>query len=430
MTQITDALGQITCYTWCGCGRLETLTDALGNVTRFSHDLQGRLTAKRYADNQGVDYFYENTTSRLESRIDALDQTTQYHYAQDDFVSDITYANSRNSTADRHFHYDAAYHRLTAFDNGQGQTTLSYVPAGHPGAGRLAQETAPDGYRIERNYDMLGRLQTNTVVDPGNTSYPNTLDYDVLGRPIENATGLGSFQYAYDHDSPRLTQLIYPNQTRESFVYHDITADLRLKTLNHYRPDGKLFANHRYSYDAEGQISQWQRQDPTTVREHYQYDAIGQLLQVGGATFYIPAIPAIPQGDGQPPIPAVPAHRLDNVTLAYAYDAAGNRIRETIDSQSAAAYNNLNQLLTNGNDSYSHDLEGNQSERQSPTLGNRRTLWDAENRLIAVEDPQNPTMRNDFQYDALGRRIGVQDKNNGTLSPGQSRLNFNYLKSI
>lgn len=73
-------------------------------------------------------------------------------------------------------------------------------------------------------------------------------------------------------------------------------------------------------------------------------------------------------------------------------------------------------MVTNGSDSYSHDLEGNQSERQSVTLGNRRLLCDAENRLIAVEDPQNPANRSDFRYDALGRRIGSQDKSNGTLT--------------
>jgi RHS repeat-associated protein len=417
LTEVKDALDQITRYTWCGCGSVETFTDAMDRVTRFSHDVQGRLTSKRYADEQGVDYFYETTTSRLKSRTDALGQVTQYRYAPDNAVSDIIYANSQQPTADRHFHYDTVYPRLTAFDNGQGQTELSYIPAGSPGAGRLVLEAAPDGYRIERSYDPLGRLQTTTVIDPDNQASAGTFVYDALGRVAVNATDLGDFQYAYDHDSRRLAQLVYPNQSREILGYHDVAHDLRLKTLNHYRPDGSLFAGNFYSYDAEGQITQWQRQAPEDVREHYEYDAIGQLRQVTGATFYIPAIPAIPQGHGLPPIPAVPARKLTNVQLAYAYDKAGNRSRETIGSQSAdATYNNLNQLVTNGNDSYSHDLEGNQSERHSAALGNRRLLWDAENRLIAVEDPHNVTTRSDFRYDALGRRTGSQDKSNGIIT--------------
>jgi len=104
-------------------------------------------------------------------------------------------------------------------------------------------------------------------------------------------------------------------------------------------------------------------------------------------------------------------------TFAYAYDAVGNRQQETIGSRSSnATYNNVNQLLSNGSDSYSYDLEGNQNERQSSTLGNRRYLWDAENRLIALEDPANPATRSDFGYDALGRRISLQDQSNGVLT--------------
>jgi len=424
LTQVKDALDQFTHYTWCGCGSVETIVDAMNNVTHFSHDVQGRLISKRYDDNSGVDYVYENTTSRLKSRTDALDHVTQYQYALDDAISDITYADSQNPTADRHFHYDSVYPRLTAFDNGLGQTILSYVAAGSPGAGRLAQETAPDGYRVERTYDTLSRLQTTTVVDPDNNAYPSTLSYDSLDRISQNATGLGAFQYAYQGDSKRLMQTVYPNQAQTQYSYYDVLDDLRLKTLTHIDSTGNILAGNNYRYDSEGQITAWQRNGEKNVDETFVYDDIGQLLQVtanGGVNGHpraIPAVPTTPGSKGQratPATPAIPPKKQNDVqSYAYAYDAVGNRIRETIGSQIAdATYNNLNQLLTNGNDSYSHDLEGNQSERHSATFGNRHTLWDAENRLIAVEDPQNVTARSDFQYDALGRRIGIQDKTNG-----------------
>jgi RHS repeat-associated protein len=420
LTQITDALNQITKYAWCDCGSLESLTDALNNVTTFTHDVQGRLTHKRYADNKGIDYTYENTTSRLKTRTDAQGQTTQYRYAKDDATTEILYNNSQNPTADRHFVYDSVYPRMIAFDNGQGQTNLSYIPAGQPGAGKLAEEATPDGYHIDRSYDALGRLQGTDVVDLNNQSHPSALSYDELSRLVQNVTELGPFLYSYDHDSPRLSQLLYPNQTQTQYTYFDALGDLRLKTLDHLNPSNTLLAGHSYQYDAEGQIRQWQRIGSESIMEAFSYDVIGQLLQVdvltaGGKR----AIPAVPGGKGQPAAPAMPPKKQNGITaaFAYGYDAVGNRIQETVGTQTTAAtYNGLNQLQTNGSDSYSHDDDGNQSERHSATLGSHSYLWDAENRLVVIEDLNNPATRSDLAYDAIGRRIGIKDQNNGTTT--------------
>lgn len=438
LAQTTDALGQISRYTWCGCGSLESLTDALGQVTTFSHDVQGRTTAKRYADGQGIDYQYENTTSRLKTRSDAQGQQTQYRYAKDNALLEIAYANAQNATPSRHFQYDTVYPRLAAFDHGQGTTTLGYQPAGQPGAGRLAGETSPDAFAVAYGYDTLGRPQATSVVQPDSTGLPATLSYDALGSLVRNDTGLGAFQYAYDADSRRLAQILYPNQTQAQLSYFDTQGDLRLKTLNHLDPAANLLAGNAYSYDAEGQIATWQRSGTETAQEGFSYDAIGQLLQVTGsggetgghrAIPAVPATPAQPGGKGQSATPAtaatpaIPPKKQTGGTAqsyAYAYDAAGNRSQEMIGSQTAyATYNNLNQLLSDGSDSYSHDAAGNITDRQSSTLGNRRTFWDAENRLVAIEDAANPANRSDFQYDALGRRIAVQDSDNGTVTLDQ-----------
>ncbi|MGH8550819.1 MAG: polymorphic toxin type 10 domain-containing protein [Methylococcales bacterium] len=442
VTQVTDALGWITQLTWCGCGSLETLTDALGKVTRFTHDVQGRLTARRYDDDRGIDYVYEATTSRLKSRTDALGQTTQYHYALDDAVTDITYANAVQATADRHFQYDPAYPRLVAFDNGRGISTLRYHPAGQPGAGRLAGETGPDAFGIAYDYDVLGRPQTTAVIQPDGTQLPDFLSYDVLGRIIESDTNLGAFRYAYHADSSRLARIFYPNHAETRFGYLEAPGDFRLKTLNHFDPRSVLFAGNRYASDTEGQITTWRRTGTETVRESFGYDAVGQLIEVTTRNGRHPdenyddhrrpyhaydhgqhiGFGHLAHGKGRDQNGEDDDRGSLRAFYAYAYDAAGNRIRETIGGRSTeAAYNPLNQLAANGNDRYSHDLEGNQSERHSQTLGDRRYRWDAENRLIAVEDPHNPTTRSDFEYDALGRRIRVQDQIDGALTQ-DSRL--------
>jgi hypothetical protein len=44
---------------------------------------------------------------------DVLDQFTHYTGCGCGSLETITYANSQNPTADRHFHYDSAYNNLT-----------------------------------------------------------------------------------------------------------------------------------------------------------------------------------------------------------------------------------------------------------------------------------------------------------------------------
>jgi RHS repeat-associated protein len=438
LVQVTDALGRITRYTWCGCGSLESLTDALGQVTTFSHDVQGRTTAKRYADGQGLDYTYEAAIGRLKTRTDAKGQETRYRYAKDNALLEIAYPNAQNATPTRHFQYDPAYPRLTAFDNGEGLTTLRYHPAGQPGAGRLAEETSPDAFAVTYAYDALGRPETTAVIQPDGTHLPESLSYDALGRIVRNETGLGAFRYAFDADSGRLAQILYPNQVQAQFGYFDALGDFRLKTLNHLDPLNALLAGHRYAYDAEGQITNWQRTGIEAAQESFTYDAAGQLVEVT-----TPSSHHSDEDDDHERHRHTRGHGHDKhtwlgdhhrgkgkhgkghhkddedqnsvVTLyRYAYDAAGNRTEETVSDQTAvAAYNDLNQLLAVSEDSYTHDADGNLIERHSIGLGDRHYVWDAENRLIAIEEADH---RSDFRYDALGRRIGIQDRINGVLT--------------
>src|SRR6187402_3237753 len=43
LREVTDPLGRTTKYEWCTCGGLSKLTDANGNETTWTLDLQGRV---------------------------------------------------------------------------------------------------------------------------------------------------------------------------------------------------------------------------------------------------------------------------------------------------------------------------------------------------------------------------------------------------
>jgi len=68
---VEDSAGRVTNFSRCFCGALNAMIDANGNKTSWTWDLEGRLTAKIYADNSATHYTYSTTTSRLASMTDA-----------------------------------------------------------------------------------------------------------------------------------------------------------------------------------------------------------------------------------------------------------------------------------------------------------------------------------------------------------------------
>ena len=157
----TDPLGRVTLLQWCKCGALRRLADPMGRITTWRHDIQGRLTAKEYADGSQVTYRYETTTSRLRQRIDEALQVTRYNYNRDDTLSRVSYANSAVPTAPVTFTYDASYNRATSMTDGTGTTRYGYVlitPQAELGAGQLATVSVPQPSAvITYGYDQLGR---------------------------------------------------------------------------------------------------------------------------------------------------------------------------------------------------------------------------------------------------------------------------------
>ncbi|MBX9571394.1 MAG: LysM peptidoglycan-binding domain-containing protein [Candidatus Obscuribacterales bacterium] len=121
-----DPLGRKTTYLWCNCGSLSQLTDAAGNSTAWHHDLQGRLIQKVYADSKDVEYTYDPQLGRLESRTDALGQVTKYAYNTDNTVQTVQYANAINSTSPVIVLYDGVFPRVLSKTNGWGKQSYSY----------------------------------------------------------------------------------------------------------------------------------------------------------------------------------------------------------------------------------------------------------------------------------------------------------------
>src|SRR5262249_39022950 len=154
-----------TAYSYFENGTPKSLTDPNGNLTRWTIDIQGRVTSKSFADNSQMTFNYENTTSRLVSVTDALNQTRRYGYTLDGRLASVAYLNAANSTPSVAYFYDAYFPRLSGTnDQATGATAYTYVPLGMPGALRLQTEarTVPN-VGISYNYDAAGRLVARSI---------------------------------------------------------------------------------------------------------------------------------------------------------------------------------------------------------------------------------------------------------------------------
>jgi YD repeat-containing protein len=172
---------------------LKSLTDANGNLTTWSRDLQSRVTAKQFADGRKDTLSYEATTSRLKSVFDALVQSKRYSYAKDNRPTKLEYLNTVNTTPSVTLSYDPWFPRLTAMTDGTGTTQYQYQALGQLGARHLKQTDGPYlNDTIGYQFDELGRITTRTV-----DSSSETFSYDTLNRTVKHTNPLGSFTKTY-----------------------------------------------------------------------------------------------------------------------------------------------------------------------------------------------------------------------------------------
>ena len=420
-----NALGQLTKVTypkrpgepertlgleWCGCGVLERLTDGEGHVTRWSHDLQGRVTGKFLPGNSSAlpdeSYAYEAGTGLLKSQSrqgsPGPELRTEFRYHPDDQLKSIVYdagSIKPNATIGAEFNYDPAYPRLASFVDAIGTTAITYHLAGSPGAGQVREEDGPwPNDTIRYGYDALGRLVSRAIDGKGRLQRR----YDALGRVTEERNPLGTFALSYVGATERLEQLDtqLPGSAltglRSVYAYNGNTRDRTLRRIEHWVGNAepkRLLSAFESQWDAVGNLTGWaQAQQGQVARDAaYTFDALDQLVGVA---------------------PSTPAA---GSAYAYAYDRAGNRIEETVDGVTITENSNSrNQLVQRGEGgSYEYDAGGN---TRSDSAHDREFVWDGADRLVSMVDAGNNGKHSDFAYDALGRLRVIREYANGVLS--------------
>ncbi|MCI9419048.1 MAG: hypothetical protein HFG32_03405 [Eubacterium sp.] len=207
--------------------------------------------------------------------------------------------------------------------------------------GRLETATDYNGTTAAYEYDGQDRVTKETKTGrAGGPSAVTTYTYDRYGRVEEASSGNSTIRYTYNRHG-ELAEKRYENGQGISYGY-DRYGRKETVTVK----DGEN--GERTGILEEGRTGR--------TETEYGYDAAGRLTEEKTTTT---------EEDGG----------KTETTYAYAYDAAGNRIRKMeetdgTDTETGYTYNSRNQLVTEETDgeetSYAYDANGNLLEKAGP----------------------------------------------------------------
>jgi RHS repeat-associated protein len=380
---VTDSLNRTTTYSYSVRGWLAMITDPLGFLTTITYTPTGKQsgtykTAGSLLETSALTY---DAADRLQSRADGMNDLTTFSY---DGVGNVTAVKDANNNTISYV-YDSR-NRVTTVTDALGHSTV----IGFDGSGNQQTVTDPLGHTATVLFDALDRATTLISAISGTT----TIVFDAAGREISLTDPVGNrTQWAYDSND-RLTTLTQPNNATVTYVYDaageltDTTdADGRRTTLA-YDPDGAQTGETwvgaspaekiTYTFDAAHQLTKVADSFATLT---FVYDNDSRL------TTQVTSGP----GTGQP-----------TVTLTYSYDQLGEEtsVTDSLSSQGITTYSydnaqRMNKITTNYGGAPQVSLSYDPANRLTSTsrqIGSSSTaaqvnttiVYDAANRMVTV----------------------------------------------
>lgn len=313
LTRVVDPKGLSTDYAYNGFGDLTQLTSPDTGVTAYTYDSAGNRASQTDARSKVQSYTYD-ALNRL-TKITGPTRTFTY----DNNNTTVCLANERFAKS-----------RLSGFSDPSGgtkycynrfgdlvrkvQTTNSVVFTtryGYDAAGRLANQTYPDGALLDAVRDGEGRIIEIGIAPSGGAR--QIVLTGASYAPFGPSTG-----WTYGNGRNVLRPL---NQNYQPLAIHDaasggLSLGFAFDAVGNLTllQNGTQTANlAQYGYDALNRLKQSKDGPTGTPIETYAYDATGNrtsVLNAGVTTSYL-----YPAG----------SHRVDKVgTVARTYDTAGN----------------------------------------------------------------------------------------------------------
>lgn len=435
--------------------------DAEGNITNFKYNYQAvNARGQQVLEITKIDPLGNQTITIMnvwnkEANIVKKNSLGEELYRRDMFydgrgnciawIDTITTPNAPNRKVETRFHYNSMNNLLEQIEAAgtpeYKRTTYSYNSAGQKEA-----MVKPDGTVIHYSYDALGRLETiissdhtihysysydlnNNLLEVKDHIQDNstTRKYDKLGNITAEtlATGFTSV-YAYDKQH-RLTEIVLPDESKIEYCYDA----KNLKTVQRFSKNGQSLYQHSYSYDLAGNIT-----TATLIKNSgsisYQYDLKQQVTSLEA-----PGWKEVLTYDKIGNIRSANlTDRQGMVSSQYTYDdlyqlKSENGIADH-NYQSDSLFNRLskdgcqysvnacNQLLEQGEERYSYDLNGNLISKQKQNSICEYN-YDALNRLTTMKSDSDLVC---YTYDSFNRRLSkkTNDKTTFYLYQGQKEI--------
>jgi len=405
-------------YVFDGLRRVVKTIRAAGmieeSVTAYEYDELGNIIAEisPRLDGKGQPYkttYHYDTLNRLEWKIDAEGNKTEYYYdAGRNVIRQVTRDREGKNERELKFEYDGLDRLVTEYD-GEGRATFTeYDEVGNVRFVR-GPEINPSGqrYYIEYQYDALNRL-TRTVDPEGNitlTLYDHTGNVrSIVGPRAHGVDGNLLYATVYEYDPlNRVTRSVQAptysdakGHEAEELSWYDAAGNLRRRkdalgrtTLFEYDNLNRLVRQTdaadtpeervtHFRYDEAGNLVEeiHPRTDDSgfPLRTTYEYDALNRLVAQTLAA-------GTPQAS----------------TEWYAYDKAGNRVsvidprghRDGADYKTSFEYDGLNRLVAvtdavGRTTRYSYDPYGNTVSETDPWGNVTLRFYDKADRLVRI----------------------------------------------
>jgi RHS repeat-associated protein len=378
LTQVQDALGNLTTMGYDTLGRKTTMNDPDMGSWAYAYDPNGNLVRQTDAKGQRICFYY-----------DALDRLTGKHVRTDnscpssptnlyasygyDSYSWGSYANAigrrtwtmtANNGATIAQYYDARGRVITS-DHNINQAGVRSFTYTYDSADRVLTQSYPTfgsfgGETVAYNYDSAWR-PTHVCISGTSNCYGSVASYSALSQPIQQTFGNGLLQtWNYENLTAR-PQVIRVGISGSLGQYfhreYDYDKVGNIKTIAN-----PLGQNQSFGYDHRDRLTSWTR---GTTTQSYAFDSIGNMVSKAGSSY---AYGTMGNGTGTGP------HQARTIAgVTFGYDTNGNMLsgpgRSITWNQE-----NMPTSLTNAGvtETYTYNADG---QRVTRTAGNQTVVY-------------------------------------------------------
>jgi len=455
LLEISDLNGNTLALTYTG-GLLTQVSDNFGKSLSIQYNIDNRISSITDPKNQSILYEYTNG------------DLTKVTYPDQNF---IRYAYSNHNLTDKydtnnnligHWGYDNRHRVINYYshikDNvHQEEINLTYQPSGTvvtKSTGTTTYTTAVideisvatgiDGCSTcggnNKSFQYSNRLDLTQVTSiDGTNQYTTQYTYDNPTNPWEQVGEVVQMTEALGWPEQRTTSYSYTHRTDDPFLLSESTETIKsvidpqqnkvITTI--YDIQGNVLSRQESGYVLINGVP-----TPKTYTTTYQYNPLGQLIQIDGPRTDVSDITTLEyygntsdQGNNRSQLKAI-MNALGQRTQFSDYDANGNvgRITDPNGVITQRTYDERNRIKTITNLStgaqtqYFYDIRGNLSYIILPEANRIDFSYNLANKLTEIRDDLGNKIQ--YQYDVEGNRIREETKDpQGTL---KKYLDFTY----